>query len=112
MRERGVPTARAEAVVQVPQIVHALLQNQPNPFATLTKIPFALAKESQVRLEILDVQGRLVRTLLDEKLRGGVHSQEWDGRDELGAQVPNGLYLYRLVVDNEPRFVRKTLRVR
>jgi flagellar hook assembly protein FlgD len=75
-------------------------------------IPFALARESHVRLEILDIHGRLVRVLLDEKLKGGFHSREWDGGNHQGTPVPSGLYFYRLAVDNGSTLVRKALLVR
>lgn len=109
LRERALPAARAETVVQVPAIPSALLQSQPNPFAALTRIPFALATESRVRLEILDIQGRLVRALVDGVLRGGFHSREWDGRNDQGEVAPNGLYFYRLAIEGGPQRVGKAV---
>jgi len=82
-----------------------LLQSYPNPFNPETWIPFELEEESQVTLEIYDVSGRLVRTLnLGRQQRGRYISKEkavhWNGRNESGEQVANGIYFYVLKAGN------------
>ena len=47
-------------------------------------------------LAVCDVAGRLVRTLIDGFVPAGEHEAAWDGRDEAGAEVASGVYLYRL----------------
>ncbi|MBT4497741.1 MAG: hypothetical protein HOC74_08470 [Gemmatimonadetes bacterium] len=74
-------------------ILHA---NMPNPFNPETTIRFELPRASVVKLEVFDVLGQRVRTLVAEALPAGMHQVVWDGRSERGAAVGNGLYLYRL----------------
>lgn len=74
----------------------ALSQNFPNPFNPETTIRFDLPVESQVRLELFDVLGQRVRTLVAGQLSAGGQRVVWDGRDEDGLAVGNGVYFYRL----------------
>ncbi len=76
--------------------VYALGQNYPNPFNPATTITFALPKRSQVKLDVINVLGQEVRTLVDEQLPAGEHSVVWDGTDSKGRQVSSGVYFYRL----------------
>ncbi len=76
--------------------VMALDQNHPNPFNPRTTIRFALPRAQEVTLRIFDVQGKLVRTLVDGAQTAGAHEAVWEGRDDRGGQVPSGTYLYRL----------------
>jgi len=73
-----------------------LLNNYPNPFNPVTQIPFTLGKQSRVTLQIFDIRGSLIRTLVDGSLSGGAHSVTWDGRDRAGRKVGSGSYIYRL----------------
>lgn len=75
----------------------ALSQNYPNPFNPSTQIDFALPQRSNVRIEIFNVQGQLVRGLVDAVMAPGFYSVEWDGRDHGASQVASGIYFYRLV---------------
>jgi endonuclease I len=75
----------------------ALRQNSPNPFTARTMIGFELPQRERVNLRVYDVSGRLVRTLESEAmLEAGVHSLEWNGRDDSGAPVEAGLYFYAM----------------
>jgi hypothetical protein len=74
----------------------ALRQNQPNPFDRTTSIRFELPAETRVRLEIFDLQGRLVRTLADAGYPAGFHVLEWDHRTDGGQALGAGVYLYRI----------------
>ncbi len=74
----------------------ALLPNYPNPFNPSTKIAFDLAAPTNVRLEIFDVAGRRVTTLVNEQTPGGRHVVTWDGRDNRGRTQASGAYFYRL----------------
>ena len=49
-----------------------------------------------MRLDVYDVKGALVRTLLDERREAGRYEVTWDGRDDGGRRVASGVYLYRL----------------
>lgn len=68
----------------------------PNPFNPSTVISFRLNQPGFVRMTVHDVAGRLIRTLLTEDIPEGDHSVRWDGRDDRGAHVASGTYLYRL----------------
>jgi hypothetical protein len=73
-----------------------LAQNAPNPFNPLTTIAFDLPAPAPVRLQVFDLQGRLVATLVDGPRQAGRSAIRWDGRDRRGGAVAGGIYLYRL----------------
>jgi hypothetical protein len=73
-----------------------LSQNQPNPFEGLTGIRFYLAEPSRVTLQVYGVDGRLVKTLLDEVRPSGHHWQVWGGEDDSGRPVGQGIYFVRM----------------
>ncbi len=77
----------------------ALAPARPNPSRTTTALRFLLPRAGRVRLAILDVAGRRVRTLLDGALSAGSHEAAWDGRGENGGRAPAGLYWARLEAD-------------
>lgn len=68
----------------------------PNPFNPSTTIEFALAKSGPTRLDVFDLNGRLVHTLVSESLTAGHHSATWTGQDQTGRPVASGAYFYRL----------------
>ncbi len=76
--------------------VFELAQPWPNPFNPSTMLSFDLGRAASVRLCIYDLEGRLVRSLLDEYLTAGQHSARWDGRSDAGRIAPAGIYLCRL----------------
>lgn len=77
----------------------ALHRNEPNPTGVPTTIRFDLPRASRVRLEVFDLLGRHVATLVDAALPAGKHSRVWDLRDTNGAAVPPGVYACRLVAE-------------
>ncbi len=80
----------------VPVRALALAQNCPNPFNPSTTIDFSLDRGGRVRLAVFDLQGRLVRTLVDDERGAGEHQVTWDGRTDQGGRAASGPYLYRL----------------
>jgi hypothetical protein len=68
----------------------------PNPFTRVAQFRFALQRPGAARLEVFDVRGRRVRTVLAPRLAVGAHVLEWDGRDARGQRVAPGVYFYRL----------------
>lgn len=86
-----------------------LYKNYPNPFNPQTRITFHLKKPQTVRLNIFDIQGRLVRTLTDGFLEAGSHTFRWDGSDARGRKAASGMYLYRLKGRSEVRTRRMIL---
>ncbi len=79
----------------VPQS-YTLDQNFPNPFNPTTTIRFTLPKEGNVRIDIFDITGRLVTTLVNSNKAVGTYSVTWDGRNSNGQAVGSGIYLYRI----------------
>ena len=75
----------------------ALFQNHPNPFNPTTTIRFTLPERMRVRLNVYDVAGRRVATLVDGNPRDGEKEVIWDGRIDAGEPVASDIYLYRLV---------------
>ena len=74
----------------------ALAQNYPNPFNSGTTIRFTVEGSQHASLKIYNVLGQQVRTLLDEEIEGGVHSEIWNGRNARGEPVGTGVYFCRL----------------
>ena len=76
---------------------YLLGSNFPNPFNPDTHIDYALPHDAPLRLDVFDVLGRRVRTLVSDELHPlGFYRVRWDGRDERGRPVGNGIYFYRL----------------
>jgi hypothetical protein len=77
----------------------------PNPFNPSTTIPYTLrgdGNEVMVRLEVLDLRGRVVRTLVsDRRSTGHTYQTIWDGRDDSGRVLPSGMYMSNLVIAGE-----------
>lgn len=73
-----------------------LAQNYPNPFNPSTSIAFTLTERSEIALQIYNVSGQLVRTLVQESRPAGEHEVRWDGRNSAGQEVASGKYWYRL----------------
>jgi hypothetical protein len=76
--------------------VFSLSQNYPNPFNPKTVIRFGLPKDSWVNLDIYNVLGQRVKTLVDERLNAGMKEVEWDGKDDKGFEVSSGIYFYKI----------------
>ena len=81
--------------------VYALGQNYPNPFNPTTTIRYDLPEAGHVVLNVFNISGQLVRTLVDDWIEAGHHRAEWDGRDEHDREVAAGIYLYRLVIEKD-----------
>jgi hypothetical protein len=99
----GNESAPAEAEGSVVGIPEATVPTRlvlrgafPNPFPASTRVVWALPEAGPVRLELFDVRGRRVRTLVDELREAGEHRTTWDGRDDAGRSVPPGIYFTRL----------------
>jgi len=86
----------------------ALHPNFPNPFNPVTRIIYDLAEASDVRLEIYDLMGRNINTLVNQTQGTGRHFITWNGNDHTGNQVGAGVYLYRLHAGNKI-FTRKMI---
>lgn len=74
----------------------ALEQNFPNPFNPSTEIRFALARNEKVQINIYNILGQKVKTLLSKNLNAGIHSVKWDGSNNYGTKLPSGVYFYKM----------------
>ncbi len=82
-------------------------QNYPNPFGASTTVEYHVAEAGDVRLEVFDIQGRLVSTLVSEARTSGTHTAEWDARG-----LASGTYFYRLSLDGRTVSTRKAALIR
>ena len=81
-----------------PSFITHLGEFSPNPFAPRHEghLRFTMAKDGPARVEIFDLQGRLVNTVFEGRAKTGDNEASWDGRDSSGQYVANGVYFYRL----------------
>ena len=94
----GVSTSAGKSGDQVAKSF-VLHQNYPNPFNPSTTIQLDIleaAGPSIVTMSVYNLMGQKVRTLLDAKMNSGSYTVTWDGRDDLGAVAPSGIYFYQL----------------
>ncbi|NMB80737.1 MAG: T9SS type A sorting domain-containing protein [Ignavibacteria bacterium] len=87
------PTSVTEEIV--PQ-QYRLLNNYPNPFNPSTTITFEIPKSEFVSLQIFNINGELIKTILQESLNAGRYEKRWNGEDDFGNQVVSGVYFYRI----------------
>ena len=75
-------------------------QNYPNPFNPTTTIQYDIPQITTVQLNIYNLLGQKVRTLINKKQSPGHYSVTWDGKDDLGKTVASGIYLYQLQTEH------------
>ncbi len=75
---------------------YVLKQNYPNPFNPDTRIEFTVPVNEHVNLAVYNLEGRLVKTLVDQIMSSGQHITNWDGTNEKGTKVSTGMYIYQL----------------
>jgi hypothetical protein len=96
-REQPLPTETAFRAVY------------PNPFNPTVTVEFDLGKRLNIDVSIFDVEGRLVRTLVNEERDQGTHRIQWDGADARGNLVATGVYFARLVAGSNRVFTKKLI---
>lgn len=77
-----------------------LVQSYPNPMHLKTEIMYQLPNKSKVSLNIYDITGQLIRTLVNENKSAGHHKAVWDSKDDYGAVLPSGVYYYRFETES------------
>ena len=82
--ETGVPDVVVSSV--------ALSRAHPNPFGQRTTVAYSISARAHVNARIVDVAGRVVRTLIDRTVEQGEHSLVWDGRTDSGERAASGVY--------------------
>ncbi|MBC8384551.1 MAG: T9SS type A sorting domain-containing protein [Candidatus Cloacimonetes bacterium] len=79
------------------------LKNFPNPFNPVTQIQFELNQSGRVSVEIFNVKGQKVKTILNEDLEHGKHSLLWKGTNKNERRVTSGVYFYKVSCDGEEK---------
>jgi hypothetical protein len=74
--------------------------NYPNPFNPTTTIAFDLAAAGNVSLEVFNIRGQKVTTLVNDEFTAGLHMVNWDGVDSYGRSVSSGIYFYKMTTDD------------
>ena len=87
-------------------VLHA---NEPNPFASGTRLAFSLPRPQPARLSVLDVTGREIQVLVDGVAPAGRSSFQWNGRDAQGRRAASGVYFFRLETAEGVRTAKGTL---
>ncbi|MDP8267869.1 MAG: FG-GAP-like repeat-containing protein [Candidatus Tenebribacter davisii] len=90
-------------------ISESMLINYPNPFNPETKIVFSLPESAEVQLDIHNIKGQKIKSLLNDQVIAGEHSIVWNGKDASGKKVGSGVYLYKLNVNGKIEAVKKCL---
>jgi len=104
------PQLSSGSVNNLPQNLD-LSQNYPNPFNPTTIIEFSIDYSTRVKLEILNIQGQIIRTLLDEQLQPCTKTIIWDGKDDSSRDAASGVYFYRVSAGSN-RHAKKMIMVR
>jgi len=76
--------------------IYSLHQNYPNPFNPSTQISYNLPEDAMVNINVYDLMGRSVRTLVSSNQITGYRSVRWDGKNNLGEGVSAGMYIYMI----------------
>ncbi len=93
----------------VPAAATRLVDIAPNPFNPQTRITYELARSGRVQLEVYDLQGHRVRTLVDVEQAAGRHEEVWNGLDDAGGRAASGLYMARLTAGGVTQMMKMTL---
>jgi PKD repeat protein len=89
-------TVTGETPSDVLPDVFELEQNYPNPFNSTTNIRFSLKEAAHVTIRVYDALGQEISTLIDDQMPEGFWQTTWEGRDNSGAQVSSGIYIYKI----------------
>ena len=92
-----------EVVEFISQIPIKFLKNYPNPFNPTTTISFEIAEKGKTEIEIFNVKGQKVKTLLNENLEAGNHSIVWNGKNDEEQHVSSGMYFYKISVNGNQK---------
>jgi len=91
---------REEQIMQNVLASFAVYQNYPNPFNPTTTIQYSIPQNGEVKINIFDIQGRLVRSFDNVIKQSGNHSLIWDSRNNFGNTVSSGTYFCRILFNN------------
>jgi flagellar hook assembly protein FlgD len=83
--------------------IHGII---PNPTAGATRVDFEVPRDSRALIEVYNVAGARVKTLLDGTVKAGPNSATWDARGSRGELMPPGTYFIRLTVGDQKRYAK------
>ena len=83
-----------------PEVTESNLHNYPNPFNPVTTISYSINETGNVIIEVYNLKGQLVETLVNEVKETGDHSIRWNGSDSSKKPVSSGIYLYKMKTEN------------
>jgi len=86
-----------------------LIGNYPNPFNPETTIKYNLSKPSYVEINIYNIKGQLINSMVNSDQYAGIHTIIWNGKNNSNDEVSSGLYLFKLVTDNKTIDINKCL---
>ncbi len=102
-------TGTARELSRIPQNYN-IMQNYPNPFNPSTTIKFSLPSQDKVQIAIYDIQGTLVKNLINhEDYSAGTYSIKWNGKNEFGNQVASGVYIARILTNKYSKAIKMNL---
>lgn len=98
--EYGAPFVNADdPFVDFPEKYQ--LSNYPNPFNPTTTISYNIAQKGEIKIEIYNIKGQKIKTLVKDKLESGLYSTVWNGKNEYGFNVSSGIYFCKLKSGNQ-----------
>ena len=83
----------------------------PNPFGYNTRIAYRAPRTGHVLIQVYDVHGRLIATLVDTSVDAGAHAIFWNAQDDKGSDVASGIYFIRMIAFGQET-IRKALLIR
>ncbi len=92
------------------QSAASVASNSPNPFSNKTTISYTVEQENNVALQVFDMRGHLLRTLVRGRQSSGEHQAEWDRMTDRGELVQDGMYIYRLRIGSSVIMNRMIIR--
>jgi hypothetical protein len=98
--ESGIPSVPA---------ITGIYKAFPNPFNPHTNVIYGMDKNSHVQIEVFNVRGQRIRTLLDATVNKGWHTMQWNGKDQNGNNLPSGVYYLRMNVEGKSYSYKTTL---
>ena len=96
-------TSVEEMVDFISQIPIRFLKNHPNPFNPITTISFEIGEAGKTKIEIFNIKGQKIKTLLKQKMEIGKHSVDWEGNDNNNKRVSSGIYFYKISVNGKQK---------
>ena len=91
----------AEGAVTPLALNFKLNQNMPNPFSGKTNISYQSPQNGKVTLKVYNLQGQVVKVLVDREQPAGYYNVTWDGKSDAGRKISNGVYFYRLTTGGD-----------